>query len=83
MAYLYILKTIKDTYYIGSTANIEERLKYHRAGRVKSTQDRLPVTLVFKEFHKNKAEAQKKEYKFKRWKNKKMIEKVIQLGPIA
>ena len=83
MAYLYILKTSKDTYYIGVTNNLEERLRYHKKGKVKSTKDKLPVILVFKEFHKTKAEAQKKEYRFKMWKSKKMIEKVIKQGPIV
>tara|TARA_Y100000310_G_scaffold297458_1_gene330493 strand:+ start:341 stop:592 length:252 start_codon:yes stop_codon:yes gene_type:complete len=83
MAYLYILETSKNTYYIGSTNNLEQRLKYHQSGKVKSTKDKLPIKLVFKEFHKIKAEAQKKEYKFKSWKSKKMIEKVIHQGPIV
>ena len=82
MAYLYILKTNKETYYIGSTNNIEKRLEYHQKGKVKSTKDKRPVILVFKEFHNTRAEAQKKEYNFKSWKSKKMIEKVVEQGPI-
>ena len=81
MPYVYILKTSKGYYYIGSTENIEMRVKYHQSGKVKSTRGKLPVTLVFKEFHKTKAEAQKKEYKFKSWKSKKMIEQVIKPWP--
>ena len=83
MAFVYILKTSKNSYYIGSTDDFEVRLKYHQSGRVKSTKDKLPVRLVFKEFHQNKAEAQRKEYKIKSWKSRKMIEKLIQCGPFV
>ncbi|OGY45639.1 MAG: hypothetical protein A2744_03050 [Candidatus Buchananbacteria bacterium RIFCSPHIGHO2_01_FULL_44_11] len=83
MAYLYILKTSKNTYYVGSTNDIEQRLSYHQSGKVKSTKDKLPVTLVFKEYYKTKAEAQLKEYKLKRWKSKRMLEGVIKQGPIV
>ncbi|MFA6255380.1 MAG: GIY-YIG nuclease family protein [Patescibacteria group bacterium] len=81
MSHFYILKTNKQSYYIGSTDNLETRLKYHQGGRVKSTKDKLPIELVFKEYYKTRAEAQKKEYKVKGWKSKKMIERLIKLGP--
>lgn len=83
MAYAYILKTASDDYYVGSTDNLEKRLLAHRAGKVKSTKSKLPLQLVFKEYYKTKAEAQKKEYKIKKWKSKKMIERMIELGPIV
>ena len=83
MAYLYILKTIKNSYYIGSTDSIERRFSEHCDGKVKSTKDKLPVTLVFSEYHFTKSEAQKKEYRIKRWKNKKLVEKLIIQGPIV
>jgi len=57
MACLYVLKTSKGTYYIGITDDLDNRMKYQQTGRVKSNKDRLPVTLVFKEFYKTKAEA--------------------------
>ena len=77
MAYVYILQTNKYTYYVGSTDNIEKRINDHCSGKVRSTRDRLPVTLVFKEYWPTKSEAQKKEYKIKRWKSRRMIEKLI------
>ena len=83
MAYTYILKTAHDDYYVGSTENLLERLKAHQAGKVFSTKYKLPVELVFKEYHITRADAQKKEYKIKNWKSRKMIEKIIELGPIV
>lgn len=83
MAYVYILKTNNNTYYIGSTNDLKTRLRQHQSGKVKSTRDKLPVQLIFKEYHSSKSKAQKKEYTIKRWKNKKMIEKLIELGPFV
>ncbi|PIT88663.1 MAG: hypothetical protein COU29_02755 [Candidatus Magasanikbacteria bacterium CG10_big_fil_rev_8_21_14_0_10_36_32] len=83
MSFTYILKTSCDDYYIGSTDDITQRLKAHNAGKVKSTKSKLPIRLVFKEYYHTKSEAQKKEYKIKNWKSKKMIEKLIELGPIV
>ena len=83
MAYVYILKTSSGDYYVGSTNNIEARLKMHTAGKVKSTKNKLPVALVFKEYHYSKSEAQKKEYKIKGWKSRKMIYKIIENGPFV
>ena len=77
MAYTYILKTAKDSFYVGSTDDIEKRMSEHLAGRVKSTKFCLPVQLVFKEYWPTKGEAQKKEYKIKKWKSKKMIERLM------
>ncbi len=80
MPYTYILKTVKDSYYIGSADDIDKRLKDHRYGKVKSTNNKLPVQLVFKEYFATTAEARQKEYKIKKWKSKKMIEKLISMG---
>lgn len=77
MAYTYILKTAKGSYYVGSTENIKERLVMHNLGKVKSTKDKLPIELVFQEYHTTRAEAQRKEYKIKSWKSRKMIEILI------
>ena len=83
MAYTYILKTAVGDYYVGSTDDLDERLAAHQAGKVKSTKSKLPLQLVFEEYYNTKAGAQKKEYKIKRWKSKKMIERIIEYGPIV
>ena len=80
MPYTYILKTAKNTDYIGSTDDLNNRLKLHQNGKVRSTKDKRPVQLISKEYYKTRSEAQKKEYKIKNWKSRKMIEKIINLG---
>lgn len=82
MAFTYILRLNDDSYYIGSTNDIVARLKKHNAGEVFSTKNKLPIVLVFKEYYETRSQAQKKEYQIKKWKSKKMIERVIQIGPL-
>ena len=83
MAYVYILKDKFGKYYVSTTENIEQRLKRHQCGKVGSTKNKLPVTLVFSEFHPTKSDARKKEYKIKKWKSRIMIEKIIKQGPFV
>jgi predicted GIY-YIG superfamily endonuclease len=44
--YVYILKCNNARIYTGITNNLEERMKGHSTGRVKSTMNILPVALV-------------------------------------
>ena len=54
MHYVYVLKCANGTIYTGCTNNIEDRLKRHSSGRVLSTKDRLPVSLVCYTVFENK-----------------------------
>jgi putative endonuclease len=45
--YAYILKLINNSYYHGSSSDIQQRLQDHERGIVKSTKDLRPVKLVF------------------------------------
>jgi putative endonuclease len=48
MPWTYILKCSDDSYYVGSTVNLEARLSQHRDGRGAAyTRHRLPVILVW------------------------------------
>jgi len=44
--YVYILSCNDDKLYNGCTRNLEERIKRHQKGQVKSTCKRLPVKLI-------------------------------------
>jgi putative endonuclease len=52
MFYTYILKSEKTgRFYYGATSNLEERLKYHNTGQVRSTKHGAPwVVHYFEEF---------------------------------
>jgi predicted GIY-YIG superfamily endonuclease len=48
--WVYILRCADNSYYIGHTDNLEERLAKHRTGEIEGyTSTRLPVRLIFSE----------------------------------
>ena len=66
MFYAYILRSLKDGgYYKGSTSNLENRVKAHNAGKVRSTKSRRPWKLHYFEKCNSKQEAIKGEMFFK------------------
>jgi putative endonuclease len=62
----YILKSIShDTYYYGSTANINKRLEEHNAGKVRYTKGRRPWVLHYYEEFETRSDARKRERFYK------------------
>jgi putative endonuclease len=49
MFYTYVLRCRDGQLYVGSALNLRKRLAQHRAGRVRATAHRLPVTLEYYE----------------------------------
>lgn len=78
---LYILKLNNDSYYIGSTEDLNKRIDLHQKGRVKSTKCSLPVELVYNEECNTRSKAQRREYQIKKWKSRKAIERLINKAP--
>ena len=66
MYFTYILKSIKDnSFYYGSTENLDERLKEHNLGKVKYTKGHLPWKIHYFEKFELRTEARKRELFFK------------------
>ncbi len=66
MYYTYILKSAVDgRNYYGSTGDLEARLNNHNSGKVRSTKNRRPLELIYKEEFEKKTEALKREKYFK------------------
>ncbi len=66
MPFAYILKSLKDgKYYYGRTRYIENRVKDHNKGKVKSTDSRRPLVLHYFEEYDNIHDARKRELFFK------------------
>ncbi len=66
MYYVYILKSSKTgRYYYGFTKDLENRLKYHNSGKVKSTKSGKPWKLHYFEEYENKKDALIREKYFK------------------
>ena len=57
--------------------NIDERLKLHNTGRVKSTKKDKPWKVVYYERFTTLRKARKRELQIKRWKSRKAIERLI------
>jgi len=78
MYFVYILQSIKDnSYYIGYTKNIEDRLSEHNFGRTGYTKLKRPWEIIYREAYKTEKEAINRERKLKRLKNKKYLEYLI------
>jgi len=78
MYYVYILKSLKDnSYYIGQTSNLENRVEQHNRGKSSYTKRKSPWKLVhYEKFHSRK-EAMKRERDIKRKKSRKYIDNLI------
>ena len=76
--YVYILHSKKSgRYYIGQTNNLEDRLRRHNAGYVKSTKAFRPWELVYTEVFHTRRDSVKRENYLKRLKSKKAIKVLI------
>lgn len=63
---MYILKSLKDKkLYIGSTSDLNKRLKEHNSGSVLSTKQRRPFKLVYFEGYVLEEEARHREHNLK------------------
>ena len=68
--FAYILRTSKNTLYIGQTNNLEKRLKEHQSKSAKSAKYIRyfdSVELVYREEFNTRSEAMKREAQLKRW----------------
>ena len=80
MFWVYILRTSKNTLYVGQTNNLEKRLNEHKSKSAKSSKyvRSFPTfELVYSEKYKTRSEALKREYELKRL-TKTQKEKLIQ-----
>ncbi len=67
-AWVYILKCSDDSYYTGSTVNLQGRIGLHTTGQINGwTASRLPVNLVFSQEFYDINEAFRAERQIKGW----------------
>jgi putative endonuclease len=66
MFFAYILKSEKTgSHYYGHCEDLEERLKNHNAGKVRSTKSKRPLKIHYYEEFQSRSEAFKRELFFK------------------
>ena len=69
---MYILRCSDDTYYTGSTKDLQKRLIQHQNGEgANHTKKRLPVELIYCEAFPRVAEAFAREKQVQNWSRKK------------
>jgi len=80
--YLYIIQSeIDDSFYIGTTQNLDDRILRHNQGRSRYTKTKRPWKIVYYEEHPNRSSAMKKEYALKRRKSKEYLEFLTEYFP--
>ncbi len=83
MNVVYILQSeINHRYYVGSAKDLSTRLDEHNSGRSKNTSSTRPFKVVFSQEFPTLSEARKIEYKLKKFKSRKILEKIIEDGYI-
>ncbi len=76
--WLYILRNDKTgRYYVGSTNNLERRLKQHKGGHTRTTKVLKTFTLAYTEEYDNILEARLRERQLKSYKSRKYIEGLV------
>ncbi|HEY4526220.1 MAG TPA: GIY-YIG nuclease family protein, partial [Candidatus Paceibacterota bacterium] len=81
MAWVYILESLDDgRYYIGSTADIEQRLRHHMCGATPSTSRMGTLKEVFRQEFEDLPTARKIEKRLKNLKRKDYIKRVVEDG---
>lgn len=76
--FVYILYSeYLDKYYVGSTSNVEERLKKHLQNHRGFTGKAKDWKICYQESFKSREEAIVRELKIKGWKSRKMIVNLI------
>ena len=69
--FVYIVKCENSSYYTGITNNIDKRISDHNSGRGGHyTRSFGPVKLIWKETHKDRSSASKREAQIKRFSRK-------------
>ena len=81
MHHVYIIYSSNlDVYYIGSTSNVEERIKKHNSKHKGFTNQTNDWELVYMESFDFKTEALIRERQLKNWKSRVRIEELIKRG---
>jgi putative endonuclease len=66
--WVYILRCGDNTFYVGQCDDVKARLEWHRSGLgARYTALRLPVDLVYQEWHSSLQSAIDRERQIKRW----------------
>ena len=78
--FVYILQSERDgSYYVGHTAELEERIQRHNEGRSPYTKGRVPWKLLYQEEFGLRSDASKREREIKGKKDRAYIEQLVRV----
>lgn len=80
MPFVYILENEKGGFYIGSTINLEKRMKQHLNGYTLTTKRMKAYKLVFSQEYKILKDARRVEFKLKELKRHDYIARIVKEG---
>ena len=67
-SYVYLLRCSDGSFYVGSSQDLEQRIKAHNDGKATNyTRSRRPVILVYSEKWESKITAIRRERQIKKW----------------
>ena len=77
--WVYIIQSDKDnSFYIGSTENLDRRLEQHNSGDSNYTRNKRPWNLVYSEIMETRSESLKREKFLKRQRNREFYKRLIE-----
>jgi len=83
MYHVYVIKSDKaNRYYIGSTGNLESRVRKHNSGSTRSTKPFRPWVLVYQEEFETSSEARKRENQIKKYKGGEAFKSMLRNKPL-
>jgi len=82
MPCVYILEFASGKFYVGSTVNLDRRLKQHMNGHTPTTNRFGEGNLVLKQDYQTLKDARSVEYKLKKLKRRDYIAKIVEDGYI-
>ncbi len=82
MSWVYILKNDMGRYYIGSTTDLNQRLKHHQGGFTPTTKRLGNMQLVLAQGYETLKGARIIERRLKRLKRKDYLDKIVREGRI-
>ena len=78
MHHVYVLLSSKDNkFYTGYSMNLNRRIQEHNQGKVRCTNGRRPLKLIFYESFINKMDALRRERYLKSSKGRKMLRQLL------
>ena len=78
MYIVYAIKSkIRNYIYVGMTSNLQERMRRHNKGYVKTTRAYRPFDLIYEEKHTTRQEARKREKYLKSGAGKEFLKNLL------